>query len=127
MRFGVSQLSHAIGAEISRIDLREPLDTSMVAEIRAAWLAHNVLLFRDQDLTPEQHIAFSRQFGELDDHRTRPDEQLPGHPEIFVVTNYPRSDGKPSRTRNTAASATKPEPIASSIRRAHPLSRENIR
>ena len=101
MRFGTTQLSHAIGAEISGIDLREPMDTSLVAEIRSAWLKHNVLLFRDQDLTPELHIAFSCQFGELDDHRTRPDEQLPGHPEIFVVTNHPRSDGKPSRTRNT--------------------------
>lgn len=101
MGFDIAPLSHAIGAEITGLDLRDDLDRSSVDDIRAAWLDHNVLLFRDQALTPEQHIAFSRRFGALDDHRTRPDEQLPGHPEIFLVTNHPRADGKPSRTRNT--------------------------
>lgn len=97
----IHPLSHAIGAEITGLDLNAPLNRDTIAAIRPAWLDHNVLLFRNQDLTPENHIAFSRQFGTLDDHRSRPDEQLPGYPEIFMVTNHPRDDGRPSRTRNT--------------------------
>jgi taurine dioxygenase len=101
MAFDILPLSHAIGAEITGLDLNAPLNCGTIADIRAAWLDHNVLLFRDQHLTPENHIAFSREFGTLDDHRSRPDEQLPGYPEIFMVTNLPRDDGRPSRTRNT--------------------------
>lgn len=101
MDFDIVPLSYAIGAEIVGVDLRNDLSEAVIADIRGAWLTHNVLLFRDQNLTPEQHIAFSGQFGSLDDHRARPDEQLPGYPEIFLVTNHPRSDGRPSRTRNT--------------------------
>ena len=101
MALDIHPLSHAIGAEITGLDLNASLDDATIADIRAAWLDYNVLLFRDQALTPDNHIAFSRRFGTLDDHRSRPDEQLPGYPEIFLVTNHPRSNGKPSRTRNT--------------------------
>lgn len=101
MAIDIHPLSHALGAEITGLDLNDPLDNGIIADIRAVWLDHNVLLFRDQDLNPEAHIAFSGQFGNLDDHRSRPDEQLPGYPEIFLVTNHPREDCRPSRTRNT--------------------------
>ncbi len=101
MSLDIKPLSHAIGAEIRGLDLRENLDEFLIKEIRAAWLEFNVLVFHGQELTPSQHIEFSAKFGELDDHRTRPDEQLPGYPKVFVVTNHPSADGKPSRTRNT--------------------------
>ncbi len=54
-----------IGAEISGVDLREPLNAESVAAIEQALLAHHVLFFRGQDITPEQHKAFARQFGKI--------------------------------------------------------------
>jgi taurine dioxygenase len=52
-----------IGAEVSGIDLRQELDPATVAQLRAALLQHKVLAFRDQPITPEQQIKFSRYFG----------------------------------------------------------------
>lgn len=61
----VEPMTPTIGAEITGVDLREPLSPTQVAEIRRALLDHLVVFFRDQDITPEQHVAFGRQFGEL--------------------------------------------------------------
>ena len=64
-RIGVEPISGACGAEISGVDLREPLDDDVRAEIMTAFEQFLVLVFRDQPLTPEQHKAFSRHFGEI--------------------------------------------------------------
>jgi taurine dioxygenase len=93
-------LSNALGAEIVGVDLSRPLRDADVDAIRAAWHDHLVLLFRNQALTPEAHIAFSRHFGELDRHEALPRYRHPQHAEIFMVTNR-EVDGKPSATRNT--------------------------
>ncbi len=93
-------LSNALGAEVSGIDITEDLSAEQVSAIRDAWNQHHILLFRGLDLTPEQHIAFSRRFGDLDTHDATPFDRLDGHPEILEVTNKPR-DGKPSETRKT--------------------------
>jgi len=94
----VHRLSYGIGAEIRGIDLRRPLDEATVAAVRRAWLDHNVLLIRDQDITPEQHIRFSRYFGPVEDYPLV-HYRLKEHPEIFLLSN--RDDaGKPSQTRN---------------------------
>ena len=53
-----------IGAEVGGIDLREPLTTSQVSAIRQALLDWKVLFFRDQDIDTDQHLAFSRNFGD---------------------------------------------------------------
>jgi taurine dioxygenase len=77
-------LAGALGAVVSGVDLRE-LDDATFAELHAAWLEHQVLFFRDQDLSPDQHKAFGRRFGELQVHpflRSRRDED---HPEIVVL------------------------------------------
>lgn len=68
MTIQVEPLAAALGAEVSGVDLAAPLSDEQVAAIRAAWLQHLVLLFRGQRLTHEQHVAFSRRFGALDDH-----------------------------------------------------------
>lgn len=62
---GVEPLSGACGAEISGVDLRQPLDAEQLEEIMLAFRQFLVIVFRDQNLTPEQHKAFSRHFGEL--------------------------------------------------------------
>ena len=64
----VSPIAGALGAELGGIDLSGPLSDDLVAEIRAALLRHHVIFFRDQHLTPAQHLAFGRLFGELQVH-----------------------------------------------------------
>ena len=61
----VEPISGACGCEISGLDLRAPLSPEQLAEVLAAFEQFAVLVFRDQDLTPEQHKSFSRNFGEL--------------------------------------------------------------
>jgi taurine dioxygenase len=64
-RISVEPISGACGCEIGGVDLREPLDEETLAEIMRAFEQFLVIVFRDQDLTPDQHKAFSRHFGEL--------------------------------------------------------------
>ena len=84
----VKRLSNALGAEVSGVDLRNPLPEPVVAEIRQAWLDHVILLFRGEPLTHEQHIAFSRQLGALETHDAIPKFRHPDHHEILLVTNF---------------------------------------
>jgi alpha-ketoglutarate-dependent taurine dioxygenase len=60
----IRPLSGALGAEIHGVDLAADLDAATVAAIRAAWLEHLVIFFRDQDLSPERLLALTRRFGE---------------------------------------------------------------
>jgi len=72
-----------IGAEISGIDLSKPLGNQQFQEVHDALMAHQVLFFRDQKLTLDQHKAFGRLFGELSVH---PNTKGPdGHPEILPI------------------------------------------
>lgn len=64
-RIGVEPISGACGCEISGVDLRKPLDPETLDEVMKAFEHFTVIVFRDQDLTPEQHKAFSRHFGEI--------------------------------------------------------------
>ncbi|MDX2547401.1 TauD/TfdA dioxygenase family protein [Streptomyces sp. WI04-05B] len=60
----VAPVAGHIGAEISGVDLTEPLDDTVVAGIRAAVLRWKVVFFRGQRLDHAGHIAFARRFGE---------------------------------------------------------------
>src|SRR5215469_9937523 len=66
MSVTVRPFAAGLGADISGVDIRAPLSTSDRDTIRAAWLANLVLCFRDQPIDDEQHMAFTRQFGELE-------------------------------------------------------------
>jgi taurine dioxygenase len=79
------------GAEVSGIDLSQPLDDACIDELRSALAEHGVLFFRDQRMTPEQHKAFGRRFGELHLHPAWP-RLLEGHPEIMEI--YADADTK---------------------------------
>ncbi|MCZ6467136.1 MAG: TauD/TfdA family dioxygenase, partial [Alphaproteobacteria bacterium] len=92
MPIEIRPLSAALGAEVVGVDLSRPLDADTFARVHQAHLEHLVLVLRDQDLTPGQHIAFSRRFGELDTH-VLDQFLLPGHPEILVVSNK-KVDGR---------------------------------
>ena len=58
-------VSPALGVEIGGVDLSQSLGDDVIAEIRQAWLEYRVVFFRDQDITPEQHLTFARRFGDL--------------------------------------------------------------
>ncbi|BBK37446.1 taurine dioxygenase [Allostella sp. ATCC 35155] len=96
----IRRLGYALGAEVTGVDLRQPLDDGTVAALREAWMEHLVLVLPGQDITPEQHVAFSRRFGQLDPNDATPYYRHPEHPEVLVVSNKP-VNGKPSETRNT--------------------------
>ena len=58
-RIEVKPIAGALGAEIANVDL-DRLDDETFREIKAAWLEHLVVFFRNQTLTPEQQIAFAK-------------------------------------------------------------------
>ena len=66
--FTATPLSPSIGAELSGIDLAQPLDEATTAEVRRALLAFKVVFFRDQHISTSQHVDFSRRFGDLEVH-----------------------------------------------------------
>ncbi len=66
-RIGVQPQGATLGAEISGVDLGH-LDDATFAELERAFLEYKVLFFRDQDISTEQHLAFARRFGELEEH-----------------------------------------------------------
>ena len=79
----VSPIAGAIGAEIGGVDLSQPLDDATFAEVRKAFDEHLIIFFRDQKITPEQHLAFAGRFGEFDIHPFA--AGLPDHPEVLPV------------------------------------------
>ena len=85
----VEKLAEALGAEVSGVDLSQPIAPQLFAQIRAAWLEHMVLRFRGQKLTDPQLLAFSRNFGELDAPGPNPLGRpfLPDRPEMNVISN----------------------------------------
>lgn len=88
----ISPLTPTIGAEIAGVDLRQPLSPSNVAALRQALLDWKVLFFRDQDIDTDQHLAFARNFGELEVHPFAP--QKPGYPEVLAITHNRESRGR---------------------------------
>jgi taurine dioxygenase len=82
-----------LGAEVFGLDLAQPLSRNDLLQLHAAHLEHHVLVFRDQRITPQQQVNFSRLFGPLQIHVLR-NFQLAGHPEVLVVSNIV-DGGKP--------------------------------
>ncbi|MBK6747698.1 TauD/TfdA family dioxygenase [Ottowia sp.] len=90
----------AIGAELSNVSLADAAqDSDAIAEIRALWLKHKVLFFRDQDITPMEQQNFAAQFGELEAHPL-----APSHPEATkLLTLYRNLDpSKPNFVEKTS-------------------------
>src|SRR5439155_9545189 len=83
----VEPLSMAVGVEIAGVDLAEGPPVPALAEIRHAFGEHGVIFFRDQQLTPEQHLAFARCFGGIDVNRFF--ATVPGYPMIAEVRKEP--------------------------------------
>jgi taurine dioxygenase len=75
-----------IGAEVRGVDLSRPVDEVTFQAIHAALMAHKVIYFRDQDITPEQQVAFGKLFGSLTVHPFVP--HLEHLPEVLVLDNH---------------------------------------
>jgi taurine dioxygenase len=87
----VEQLTCAIGAELSNVNLGvASRDKDLVAEIRRLLLKHKVLFFRDQDITRAEHVTFARHFGDLEDHPVAgSDPENPGLVRIYKSPDTP--------------------------------------
>ena len=94
MDLSVSPVQGRFVAEIAGVDLSQPMTEERFAPIHDAYLEHSILVFRGQDLSNEQHIAFSRCFGELEIH-TAKHWLLPDFPEILVLSNRGEQGTKP--------------------------------
>jgi len=88
----------ALGAEIRGVDLARPPDDATFAAIERAYDEHGVVFFRDQRLTPQQQVAFTRRFGEIAFNIFGERWSVPGAPEIVVVSNI-AEDGRPIGVR----------------------------
>lgn len=88
----IARASRALGATVSGIDLSQDFSDAEIAALRDAFNTHGLLLFRGQDVSPEDHVRFSRRFGELE-HHVLNDALLDGLPEIYILSNL-KKDGK---------------------------------
>ena len=77
----VRRIAGALGAEIEGVNIGEPLEDAVIAEVRRAFLEHLVIFFRAQSVTPREQLAFARRFGEPVEY-----PQLRGLPECPLVT-----------------------------------------
>jgi alpha-ketoglutarate-dependent 2,4-dichlorophenoxyacetate dioxygenase len=86
----INQLHPVFAAEVSDVDLTQPLASATIAEIETAIAQHAVLVFRDQRITDDQQLVFSRYFGDLEETRgtgiSKPGEQRL-HPAFADVSN----------------------------------------
>jgi len=86
MTIQVKPTGAALGAEIIGADLTKPLDDAAFEQIRAPFYQHEVLYFRGQPLSDQDHIRFTARFGELRKLRISSQEHVQ-HPEIYVISN----------------------------------------
>lgn len=82
-RITVTPISPVIGAEIGGVDLSQPLGNQLFQEIHDALIEHQVIFFRDQHMTLEEHKAFGRRFGDLHVHPAAPAPD--GHPDVVTI------------------------------------------
>lgn len=83
----VEPIAAGLGAEIRGVDLARGLSEPEFAEVRRAFGQYGVIFFRDQDLSPAQHLAFTERFAPIDVNRFfRP---VDGHPRVAEVRKEP--------------------------------------
>lgn len=103
----------ALGAEIRGINLAEPLTDDVAAAVKQAWLDHLVLLFRGQDLTPDDIAAVGDLFGGargpggqlrvVRSGQKIPDHKKTGNPRVTVISNLDK-DGNPVKDNDDLGS-----------------------
>ena len=84
----ISSITPTVGAEITGVDLAD-LSPEAVSSIKAAFLKHHVLVFRDQTLSRDQHKAFGLLFGDLHIHPSKRNGMNQQDPELFIINTKP--------------------------------------
>ena len=86
----------SVGAEVRGVDLAAVKEAE-VAVIKTAWYRHDVLVFRNQKMTDDDLLAFSRHFGALDSppNQGAGRKSPPGYPDVYVVSNVRDEHGEP--------------------------------
>ena len=114
--FQAIRLGGNIGAEVRGLDLRRPLPAATFEALNAAFVRHEVLVFRDQDINLDEQMAFGRAFGELSIHPFSPN--LDDKREVIVL-DY-SADNPPALTDQWHADETfRAAPPALTILRAN--------
>ena len=80
-----------VGVEVSGFDLTQSISDEIKNELVSLWNEHGILLFRGQEITPENQIAFSRIFGELEMHPLKATTSE-DYPELFMLVNDPAKE-----------------------------------
>ena len=83
----VNPLGGALGAEISGIDLNEPISDEQLTEVRQVFGRYAVIFLRNQNLTPENEIRFAKRWGEINTNRFF--SSVEGYPQIALVVKEP--------------------------------------
>jgi taurine dioxygenase len=91
--FAVTPLTDHTGAEVVGLDFTRPIDTETRATLRRAFAEHHVLVMRDQHFAPDEFKAAAQVFGELHQHDKK-ERHVPGHPDVYYVSNDEIVDGK---------------------------------
>lgn len=84
--FQIETFDAPLGAQVLGLDLSQPLSQGDFQRLHHAHLDHHVLVFRDQRITPQQQVDFSRRFGPLQIHVLR-QFQMPSQPEVLIISN----------------------------------------
>jgi taurine dioxygenase len=125
--FEVRRFNAPVGAEILGLDISKPINAEDFHRIHRAHLDHHVLVFRNQQITPQEHIDFSRRFGPLEIHVLH-QFHLKNHPEILIVSNI-KENGEPIGLGDAGAYwhsdlSYKPQPSLGSLLHAQELPSE---
>ena len=90
--FEVKPIAAALGAELHGVDLCQDLSSDVYTEIRRLLIEHQVIFFRDQDISPAQHKALAESFGPVQTHPAY--ETVEGFPEITILESTPEKPSK---------------------------------
>ena len=83
----VVPVSGGVGVEVHNVDIKSGIDSGTFDELRAAFVEHGLIFLRDQNITPDEHIAFAERWGEININRFFP--RLDGYDQIATVTKEP--------------------------------------
>lgn len=87
MNVEVGPVSGGVGVEIHNVDIKQGLSDSAFETLRDAFVTHGLIFLRDQDITPDEHIAFAQRWGDININRFFP--RLDGYDQIATVTKEP--------------------------------------
>jgi taurine dioxygenase len=91
--FTITPLTEHTGAEVVGLDCTKPIDAETRAALNQAFVAHHLLVVRDQHFSPEEFKAAAQLFGELQPHHQK-ELHVPGHPDVSYVSNDIFRNGK---------------------------------